>query len=211
METFLRPGSIIIVIRAFFVFLLFTQTLQAQVLSLLKFTATASGPRVTLLQWQVDAQQQASAYEVQRSMNGLDFTDIATLSTVRDKTNYSFIDADAGSGNIFYRLKWLQDNNNPDYSIQLVVNHLSVTGRVSLRPSVIDHGSTVLFLESSSQTDMDLRITDAAGRLCRRQTISINQGDNKLPLDMSFFAGGLYYVNVRLKNGFHQAVELVKL
>jgi hypothetical protein len=180
-------------------------------LSVLNFMATSSGPRVTLLQWQVDAQQQAAAYEVQRSMNGSDFTDIGTLSTVRDKTDYSFIDADAGSGNIFYRLKWYQDNNKPDYSIELMINHTPETGRLSLRPSVIDHGSTVLFLESSSKTDMEISITDAAGRLCRRQTASVNPGDNELPLDISSFAGGLYYVNVRLKNGFHQVVELVKL
>ncbi len=211
MKTFLRPGNIIIAIRTFFVFLFFTQTLQAQVLSLLKFTATTAGPRLILLQWNVDAQQQASAYEVQRSMNGLDFTDIGILNTVRDKTDYSFIDADAGSGNIFYRLKWVQGNNMPGYSIELVVNHSPVTGRLSLRPSVIDYGSTVLFLESSSGTDMEIRIIDAAGRLCRRQTVSVNQGDNKLPLDISSFARGLYHVDVCLKNGFHKAVELVKL
>lgn len=178
---------------------------------MLNFTAAFSGPKAALIQWQVDATNQAVAYEVQKSTDGKAFDGIGTLTAVKDRTEYSFADERAGSGNIFYRLKCIGVNNTLQYSIQVVIKRPPIPGALSLHPSVVDQGYTYLVVESPSASSVNISIHDASGHLYKAQTIPLAQGDNKIFLDLASFPGGVYYLNVRRENGLQKVVGFIKL
>jgi hypothetical protein len=178
---------------------------------LLNFTAASGGSNVVSLNWDVDAASQAARYQVQKSGNGTDFSVIGTVNAAAGQISYQFTDENATGAVICYRLQIIQPDGSETFSLTVIVRKMQETGKLSLRPSVAGQGSTTLYIRAPQPTMVSLIIIDASGRVLSGRSVIVNQGDNYVPLDISGFARGAYYVYITGEGGFRTALSLEKL
>ncbi|MES1159607.1 MAG: T9SS type A sorting domain-containing protein, partial [Bacteroidota bacterium] len=179
-------------------------------LKLESFTAQKQGSSSVKLLWTIDALYPARSYTVQRSTDGLSFTDLAIVKGEAGKTSYSLTDDKPGSGVTQYRIKMTDQDGVATYSTTITVNNDEITNRIELRPSITENGSTSLYTALVQNEVIILTITDVAGRQQWSGSASLGKGACYTPLDVSHLSNGLYYVRITSKDGISKTLPLVK-
>jgi hypothetical protein len=112
--------------------------------SLTSFTATASKD-FNQLSWTTASESNNRGFEVQRSVDGQEFTNLAFVSSKAAQGNssislsYNFEDKTAPAGTLYYRLKQVDLNGNFEYSdIKSVRNNLTEIS-AKLYPNPVQH------------------------------------------------------------------------
>lgn len=170
-------------------------------IKLSSFTAAKTNADV-LLQWQTEYEQNSDHFTVQRSIDGINFTNIGAVqakgfSSVQ--SNYQFIDNTVknlnGVKTIFYRLESVDMDNRkqnsgiisvkPDASLQVLMvmeNPVPNDLRIQLSSSVKETGTII--------------ITDAAGRQLLIKSLPLNIGTVSTVIPVHMLAAGNYHVTV---------------
>ncbi len=171
---------------------------------LTSFTAVNNNSNITL-QWRTDYEQNSSHYNLQRSTDGINFTNIARVSAAGNSNIplvYSHTDLlPAMLQNIptvFYRLQAVDMDGLFAYS-QVVAVHLAEKDiQLLVFPNP---AKDVLQVQTANGPAgaATLFITDAMGRQLYKKEIALQQGSNSIPVNISLFGAGIY--NVRLSNG----------
>jgi hypothetical protein len=176
----------------------------------ISFAAQSNGNDVDL-NWVVANNQQASTYEVDHSLNGVNFSKIGVVQNSADQTAYSFVHSGAGPGQHFYRIQEFDlDGKEIDSKI------------VSATIGAGDFSVAVLNNPAAGNTDAQLQInavssgtalielwTVGGSRLSLQQE-AIGTGPNTISVPMSKLASGSYVVKIMVNNTVHVA-QLVKL
>lgn len=171
---------------------------------LTSFTAANKNNTVTL-KWQTQYEQNSSHYNIQRSTDGLNFTDAARVSAAGNSNlplNYSHNDllpaAVQSQKTVFYRLQPVDVDGKFSYSqvIALQLDAKDMQLFVSPNPA-----KDVLQVQTgnSNAGNAVLIISDASGRQVVRKTIELQQGNNSIPVNISMLGRGTYFV--RIVNG----------
>jgi hypothetical protein len=169
-----------------------------------KVTLTATKQNNTsLLTWQSINLVNAKSYFIERSSNGINFTNIAT----NNSTAKTFIDANPLGGNNYYRIKCVEQDNAVTYSNVIIVRHK--VDVVSISPS-ITATNTILTINSGTNQKIAMVITDALGKRIKATNIGLTVGENKLPIQASGLSGGLYLVTIYFENGTKVTSRFIK-
>jgi hypothetical protein len=186
-------------------------TFTSLAVQLLRFTAAPAGSSVVNLAWEADAASQAVQYQVQKSVNGTDFSSIGTVDAAVGQTNYQFADQNAAGSLIYYRLLLIQADRSVGYSATVTVQRTQPAGQASLRPSVIGQGATTLYIGSPVAGSVNVTITDGSGSILTKKSVTVNAGDNYISLDVPGFAKGVYYVYITGEGGWRKTLTLERL
>ena len=170
---------------------------------LTSFTAVNNNNSIKL-QWQTQYEQNSRHYIIQRSTDGVNFTDIDKVAAAGNSDlplTYNYTDVlPAMLQNkitIFYRLQTFDADgrffNSPVVAIHL--NKKDVQLLVFPNPA-----KEVLQVQTNGLTGQaTLSIIDAAGRQLYTRDILLQQGSNSMPVNIAQFSNGIYYI--RLSNG----------
>jgi glycosidase len=168
--------------------------------TIISFTGTNSG-FINLLRWNVLEEQEVAGYELQRSIDSLNFTRVALLNK-NNSGNYSYDDdiAILSSGIFFYRVKLIFNDGSFKYSkvIRLTLPAPPPADQfsVKLSPNPFS-GSPALDISSPAAGQVAVMIFDMAGRLMAKGNYSVARGDNRLFIrEATGFAGGAYLIKV---------------
>ncbi len=150
-----------------------------------------------LLSWTTSSEINMAGYEVERSINGKDFTRVGSRVDALNSTltqQYQLIDEhvfDAHTGNVYYRLKMINMAGGVTYSGMLVLS-LKGNNITRLYPNP---GQENIFLEvvlSGEKTQF--HIYNAEGRLIRSELRSVVKGKNLLEFNIADLPKGIYYL-----------------
>jgi hypothetical protein len=177
---------------------------------LASFTAKKQGNSAVSLQWTVGGQYAPQSYTVQRSGNGLDFTDIGLIKGATGKISFGFTDGQPGDGVIQYRLKIADKDGNPAYSTVVSVTLDGTANRIEMRPSVTMDGNTNLYMTLAQNDAIILTVMDVTGRLELSQSVRLEKGENYIPLNISRLSKGIYYVHITSNDGISKTLSLIK-
>jgi hypothetical protein len=176
----------------------------------ISFTAQSNGNDVDL-NWVVANNQQASTYEIDHSLNGVNFSKIGVVQNSADQTAYSFVHSGAGPGQHFYRIQEFDlDGKSIDSKIvsaSIGAGDFSVT--VANNPAVGNTDAQLQINAVSSGTALIELWTVGGSRLSLQQA-AIGTGPNTISVPMSKLASGSYVVKIMVNNTVHVA-QLVKL
>jgi hypothetical protein len=170
---------------------------------LTSFIAVNNNNRIKL-QWQTQYEQNSKHYIIQRSTDGVNFTDIDKVSAAGTSSvplTYDYTDvlpaALQAVPTVFYRLQSV-DLDGLFSNSQVAAVHLNkkdVELLVFPNPA-----KELLQVQTNGITGKaTLSISDAAGRQLYTRDVSLEQGSNSMPVNISLFGSGIYYV--RLSNG----------
>jgi hypothetical protein len=80
------------------------------------FSVTTANSNAAQVQWNLINDLSTLFFTIERSTNGTEFTEIATISNLGQES-FSFLDKNAVKGANYYRLKWREESGSVKYSI----------------------------------------------------------------------------------------------
>lgn len=168
-------------------------------LTLLSFTAEKQNENA-ILKWTVAQQINVSYYEVQRSLNAVDFSAIGKVNAINANSNdnYTYTDAlnNINSNTIYYRLRMVDIDGNFTYS---PVKFISSFGIENNLIQVFPNPATSYFIikfGSVVQGNYILAISDAAGKQVMTKQMGIAPNSTFYFHRGSDMAAGTYFISI---------------
>ncbi len=170
---------------------------------LTSFTASNNNSTITL-KWQTQYEQNSSHYLIQRSTDAVNFTEVARVAAAGNSNlslAYSYNDilplSMQSQKTVFYRLQSVDIDGKFAIS-QVVALHLDkkdIQLFVSPNPA-----KDILQVQTGNSTagNASLIISDAAGRMLYKKEITLQQGNNSIPVNISMLSSGIYYVTLKM-------------
>lgn len=175
-------------------------------LNLLSFTAKADafGKSVNL-NWKTSNEVNTKEFSIERRTDNTDFVAIGTKASknVSGVHNYSFADNNTVSGNVYYRLKQIDNDGNFAYSDVVSVNLAGQTS-LSVYPNPT---SDVLNLTHASATNGSVKVFSLGGQSLIEQSLA--NGATSTSINVSNLVKGAYLVVVN-NAGVQSSVKFVK-
>lgn len=155
------------------------------------------------LNWQVENETALTdRYEVERSLNGIDFKSIATIgpkNNGRSANSYTSTDADLStihSGVIYYRIKQTDKDGQFIYteikSIRLDAKAFSA----SIFPNPVKSKAN-LSIDLTENSPITITLNDANGKVLKNIHVQGLKGINKKEVDMSNLSSGNYLLRIQ--------------
>ncbi len=157
----------------------------------------------SLLSWQTAAEWNNDYFEVQHSVNGVDFYPIGRIQgngTTNELLTYDFIHNRPAIGANYYRLKQMDFNGEFDLSETIILVHddESKEGKIFPNP-----GNSNVIFEGESST---LEFFNIQGQ----KLLEIETDSGYTNLDISKLEIGYYLVKINAKNGESSVLNFVK-
>jgi hypothetical protein len=129
------------------------------------------------VRWLTKEESKMKAYFIQRSADGLNFTDISSLPARNQSSNdYSFTDNAPLTGRNYYRLKIVDIDNKIEYS-KIIDASLKNAGSFSVYSS---NKLLMIMNDKSSAARVSINIYDEAGRQLVKKDIVLKPGVNAI-------------------------------
>jgi hypothetical protein len=157
----------------------------------------------TSLTWNVATESNVSGYEVQRSIDGSNFSKIGFVAAA-NSSSYSFIDSKAGNM-VYYRIKSIDVDGKYSYSIIVNIKGLQSDVVMKAFPMPVQNQLTIQHNAANGNTKLEIISTD--GRIIK--ALVLTEGTQQTNVDLSLAKSGVYVV--RLLNGTSiQTAKIIK-
>jgi hypothetical protein len=155
------------------------------------------------LTWNVATESNVTGYEVQRSIDGANFSKIGFVSAANN-SSYSFIDSKAGDI-VYYRIKSIDADGKYSYSI--IVNIKGLQSDVVMRAFPMPVQNQLTIQHNAANGNTKLEIISADGRIIK--ALFLTEGTQQTNVDIASAKPGVYVV--RLLNGTNiQTAKIIK-
>ena len=178
-------------------------------ITLLQFGATVTDKKQVALNWTTVFELDNKAFTVQRSQNGTEFKNIATLNSKgNSKTNqdYQTLDASPLTGTSYYRLLQTDVSGKQTYSKTVAVK-IAINTNEDFQ-AYPNPTTSVLYLQSKSNNNKSLTytITTLDGKFVKTSKINSNQ----TIINTTEFANGAYQLNISDNSHTIQSFKIIK-
>jgi hypothetical protein len=172
-------------------------------LRLVSFSGKRNSSQISL-SWNTTNEVNVKNFVVERSFNGSDFTIIGSVKPNNTaESRYAFIDSDPFAvkaiGKIFYRLKMVDIDGAYSYSNIAVINPVGPRNLLTLYPNPVKGNVVNIIVDEAVQPGLEVKVTDASGRMFRRFTTSSSAGQ-VIPVDVKNLSNGVYILKVETGN-----------
>jgi hypothetical protein len=183
-------------------------------INLLDFKAAYQSNNMVLVSWSASDEMNTSSFEVERSLDGINFTDLGSVSVNKspgETHEYSFNDylQSVNSSVLYYRLKMINFDGTFSYSKIAVVS----LDQAELKFSVFPNPTTdyaVLRFSSDKQSVALMKLMDNSGREIMLKSFTVTNGNNSLMVDqLGNLPKGIYVIQVLVNNSLYNS-KLVK-
>lgn len=152
------------------------------------------------LQWRVADNEIADRFEVQRSLNGTEFSTVGVVFATEQAgiADYNFSETVNTTAKVMYRLLMIDKNQEADYSRILVFQNKTTVsdGQIDIINNPVSDKLTFSYNSLSSQP-VSVKIYDMSGRLHLNKNIQSYEGFNTISINLPTATGaGMYVVEV---------------
>ena len=163
----------------------------------LKYFTAWKTPEGNLLKWVSVKEIDNAFYEVERSLDGTNYTTIERISGEMNsytEKNYQYLDP-SPPPKCFYRLKMVSTDAKKTYSnVIRVERHDKINSKITFNNFV--GSQLILQVKNLKGDNLSIKIVDQSGREVYRQNIRLNSGYDLLNIPASNISRGLYYLIV---------------
>lgn len=156
-----------------------------------------------LLAWQIENESSVTdRYEIERSLNGLDFKKVNVLLPKKNGSttnSYEYTEFNLASikpsGPIYYRIKQVDKDGQFALSATKSVSLDTRNLQIGIYPNPIKTNAT-LYLDLVKDARITITINDASGKQVQNIPMQLFKGVNKKDINMSGLAAGSYMLKV---------------
>jgi len=156
--------------------------------NLLGFTGRYKGTSA-LLNWTAENEVKFRQYEVERSLNGTDFTTVGSVTPTGGPgltRNYDLTDelSSVTGSAFYYRLKMIDLDGKFTYSQVVMIrrNGKAITGIV-VNPNPVVGGNATLRMTAAESGMVEIRVIDFTGKIRMSQKTRIYEGNNSISIN----------------------------
>ncbi|MDB5193305.1 MAG: hypothetical protein JWQ96_2868 [Segetibacter sp.] len=165
---------------------------------------------VNVLTWTTVSEQMSKGFELQRSIEGMNFSPITFIASKALSGNsntllsYSFVDEKAIAQTNYYRLKQVDVDNKATFSPVVVLKGQQKAGLVlqALYPIPANSNITAI-IENSVREKINISIVDMYGKQVKSLVKVLEAGTNNIAVDVNGLATGSYVFKV---SGLHGTI-----
>ncbi len=164
--------------------------------TLSSFKAMIEGQQVKLF-WDTKSENNTSSFAIERSDNGINFTNIGTVTATNIPTGaaYSFIHTTPAQSNL-YRLKMMDKDGKYTYSNTVSINLKNRTASIVVYPTITKSNINIK-IKQEVAGDVQITVISNDGKIVQQQKINVPVGDvvlqHQLPNNLM---PGMYVVKV---------------
>jgi alpha-amylase len=177
----------------------------------LDFSGELKGKQVQL-KWTTGAEINNKGFNVERSLNGTDFTAIAFVSAANTSSavhNYQFVDEVKGK-RIYYRLQQVDNDGKATYSNVVVINNNSSIQLVQVVPNPVKNTFDLIAGASvTAATKVQIDIHTTTGVLVKSINGSFDVVRNAVKNSLSNQPAGMYFFTIQ-SDGDIQRIKVLK-
>ncbi len=179
---------------------------------LIRFQGNLNKNNKVTLTWTAADNETVDHFEVERSVNGKDFTTVAMVfATEKYGTeDYQYTETINSNDKVMFRLKMFDKGQDIDYSKILVFQPKSSnTNEIKIYGNPVNDKLTFSYTSNETQT-VNVKVYDLTGKVIMSQKVNSLEGSNMMSLPLaSTFKTGMYVVEV--SNGTdRQTAKFVK-
>jgi len=183
----------------------FSTTTVTLPVTFVSFTAVRSDNEDVTLDWTTVSETSNSHFDVERSLDGAQWTTIGTVAAgaVNVENNYNFNDAMASANEISYRLRQVDIDGNAQYS-----RTVTVAGTAAGKTTIVAAGKTIniTFTRPTSAT-ITARLISLNGQVLQQETFG--PATSTISLGESRVSGGIYVVYLSDGKGWSIAKKIL--
>lgn len=163
------------------------------------FTAQQQNGNIAM-QWQTANEINASYFNVQRSVDAVNFTAVGKVPT-KGAGNYMYKDdiSAISSQAIYYRLQIVDNDGSFTYSQIVAINFNNHTTQIAIFPNPVTETLFVQLLAIKADK-LTLQVTDMNGKVLLQQSAQVSAGTTSLSVNASTLAKGNYVLLIRGKD-----------
>lgn len=163
------------------------------------FNVQCSGAHV-LVSWQTAQEQNSSRFDIQKSMDGIQWATMASepASGISTGGNYTYTDQYAVPNN-YYRIVAVDKDGKTTYT-SVLRSSCGSKEVFKLWPNPVQRTLFVNIVADASST-ATIKMYDVRGVLVKEQRSTIQKGNNQLNVDLGNLPQGMYAVQAEWNNG----------
>jgi hypothetical protein len=190
-------------------YIVFSQTVQ------LPFTITSvkavSENENIVVDWQVSNEKNMKQYEVERSVDGVNFIKESTITANNTgKSAYSWIDENVLPGNYYYKIRCINVEGKTDYSQIVKVTIGDGKSSITIYPNPITNGIINLRLNNLPAGKYDIRLMNQLGQVILRKQIERMFGSSTESIKWNYnLAHGIYRLEVIKPDGTVKEIKVM--
>lgn len=177
---------------------------------IINFTGNVSNGK-NMLQWNVIDDNEFSQYEVEKSVDGIDFSTIGIErnENYTNANNYSFTDPENTANVNYYRLKLISANNEAiSYSKTIMLYNKTTLFKISTINPFSNNLKVNVFLPDQGEVNMNL--FDMYGKRLAQKRLQLGIGNSEVIFDnISNLPSGMYILSA-FHNGLTVQTKLIK-
>ena len=165
---------------------------------LISFQGNMNRNNKVTLNWTVADNETVHSFEIERSVNGRDFTTAGIVFGSQKSGNESYMFYETvNTEKVMYRLRMIDKSHDIDYSRILIFQTKSIaTTAIKVYDNPVKDKLT--FSYSSNETQVvNVKVYDLTGKILMKQKVNSAEGTNMLSLPLNpTFKAGMYVVEV---------------
>jgi hypothetical protein len=173
------------------------------------FSARSNGDGTAGLTWETEMEQNASRFEIERSADGSNWSEIGTVNAKGNSSSvssYSYTDMNLLSGVNYYRLKMVDLDRSAVYSEVKVVQGTMVS-HITFFPNPAKEYVNVTLGGASTGT-VTVRLVSQSGAVLQEKSVPGVAG-TIVTFPLQQVASGMYVLYVSARDGVHESSKLL--
>jgi len=160
------------------------------------------------VEWSVTNQLSIKEYDIEKSVDGVTFTKVVTIKAT-DINAYSWIDANAPSGDNYYRIRSVGANGVIQYSSIVKVKIGTAAPAIAVYPNPIRGGVIGLQLTNMTKGKYGIRLVDNLGQVLMATEVQHAGGSANQNIRINSVAKGVYHLEVNGPNNYKNDIKVM--
>jgi hypothetical protein len=162
------------------------------------------------LNWQIDSPNDVAYFEIQSSVDDVNFNLIGKVNGINNQNDYQFADDHLQTGIIYYRIKLVEKTGIEHLSKIVAVNNNQLNFYIVSATPLIANNTLLLRFNTSTKTSLQFILIGMDGRMMKKIFVQAEAGDNNISLDISGVASGVYIISAFDSKGNLRTTKFIK-
>ncbi len=161
------------------------------------------------LNWQTLLEDKLTYFDIEKSIDGLNFQAVGTQKANNKPSEYTFTDNDNSGSIFYYRLKINESDGSSYYSRTISVEGDKKDFNITkMFPNPTDKILNIEW-QSVDAAPVNFILTDVLGRIVSKQNADSREGVNRFKVDTDAFNSGIYFLTAE-HNGVREIKQFFK-